>query len=45
MTEIKSEILKSDESNFGELKSYTTDNRVVHKAKDQDIIQKNRKRA
>ena len=31
MTEIKSEILKSDESNFGELKSYTTDNRVVHK--------------
>lgn len=40
MTEIKSEILKSDKSNFGELKSYTTDNRVVHKAKDQDIIQK-----
>ena len=40
MTNIKSEISATTKKNPGKLKSYTTDNRVIHKAKDEDIIQK-----
>ena len=40
MTDNKSDVLGEDKISPNRLKSYTTDNRVVHKAKDEDIIQK-----
>lgn len=40
MTDIKSNNLDENNGNIESIKSYTTDNRVVHKAKDEDIIQK-----
>ena len=40
MTDNKVNVLGDNENSLNRLKSYTTDNRVVHKAKDEDIIQK-----